>query len=256
MQVQFTAKLVQESLLSFGIYTDDPCLGGGKSNKPFGSKIILLNSRTETDISDKVKRFVSTMEEMNDFHFTEFVELIPNIPGPLVPLISSTIMKKYEDKHILLWKSTESLSYFHKTLQVLKSLGIHHDDMFVDRFPFAELLQKILFSERESTGENYTELYIHTVELACEVLKVLSSLVAESIESLFYQKDLNSLSILEVFTYFCFIGGPEILNRYFCRNAERFRSFLVEKAKTEMKKNKKLEIVSLVNYMDRKVSSV
>ena len=87
-------------------------------------------------------------------------------------------------------------------------------------------------------------------------MRRLSSLVAESIECSIETIDLKTLSLLEIFSYFCFIGAETILKQSFSSDQQKFRRFLVNKAKTELEKEATVDIVSIVNYMDRKVSTI
>ena len=259
MNIQFTGKLVRDSFISFGLYTEDSNdIDFRATNQPFGSRVILLNRSTglDPDISEKVKHFVSTMEEMDDVVFTEYItNIIPIIPETLVSFIISAVSQEYEMRQTLK-EDTQGLSYFRKSLQVLKALSIHHNDSFVNRLPLAERLQTIIFSEERKGVERNSHLYIDTLELACDVLRRLSSLVAESIECSIETIDLKTLSLLEIFSYFCFIGAETILKQSFSSDQQKFRRFLVNKAKTELEKEATVDIVSIVNYMDRKVSTI
>jgi hypothetical protein len=253
--MNFSAKLIHESLFSFKINITESKFGGcSLSNKPFGTKVFYIENQNHSSM----KRVSLPFKEMSDAMYNELLSNIPKISFERLHSILNEISREHEEKQTLLWNNNESILFFQKSLVFMKSLLTYHRESIPDRILLAELLQKIIF-EKHVVKENGldTTLYIKTHELACEVLKDMSSVVSDSIS---LKADLRSLSTVEIFKYVCFFGALTILNDCFYCDKHAFRTFLVSKAKEEKEKTSlsadRMNLSEIVNYIDKKITSL
>ena len=269
MNLQFTDKLVEKSLQSFGINTfkEDnitfDCQTSGIKVFEVGKKCDLQ----EEDILEKVELYILSIfptgavsDVSMDTTFGDLLKYIcvaSSISKSFIDHMVTRIIKEYELSQNLLWK--ENIFSFHKSIRFLSQLVQHPSNCITNRISLAEQIHQIIFTKSEGSDvdrvtchdEYYFSLFIETIELACRLLKQLSSLQAESVFTSLVDIDLKSLSTIHFFKYFCIIGARTLAIELFFCHIDSFRKFLVDKATLELKNA--LSVI-LANHMDKKIT--